>query len=177
MERLGVEVRKQGPHERVLAEDLGGPFPRLNRGSSGGRRTHSPNGRGTACDGRTGSSSGCSRTGRTVPAAAVPGAELRQNLGDPAHIREGGPRQSTGDLMTAVQGSQVRPMAIGLYETEKFQLLGNGDPISVKGTAEDTEKPLGIQMEICQEGLNKKDIYDSCHRPRMRLTLETATST
>ena len=126
MERLGVEVRKQGPHERVLAEDLGGPFPRLNRGSSGGRRTHSPNGRGTACDGRTGSSSGCSRTGRTVPAAAVPGAELRQNLGDPAHIREGGPRQSTGDLMTAVQGSQVRPMAIGLYETEKFQLLGNG---------------------------------------------------
>ena len=135
------------------------------------------NGRGTACDGRTGSSSGCSRTGSTVPAAAVPGADLRQNLRDPAHIREGGPIQTTESPITAARGAQVGPMAIGLYETKKSQLLGNGIQRTVKGTAEDTKKPLRIKMEIFQEGLNKKDIYDSCHRPRMRLTLETATST
>ena len=57
----------------------------------------------------------------------------------------------------------------------KLQLFGNRDPISVKDTGEDAEKPLGIQMKIGQEGMNKRDIYDSRHRPRMRSTQEAVT--
>ena len=124
MERPGVEVSKQRPHERVLAEDLGGPFPQLNRGNSDGRRTHTPNGRGAAREvgqqelrmqSDRQDSSGGSRTGRTVLAAAIPEVEPQQDLGDPAHIRTDEPRT---DLTTAAQGSRIRPMAMGLYETD-----------------------------------------------------------
>ena len=55
-----------------------------------------PNGRGSAWEGRTASSSGCSRTGSTVPAAAVPGTDLRQ--------QPPGPRTHQGGRTKTVDG-------------------------------------------------------------------------